>query len=363
MPTETMTENITLYYRDGSSDKVYSASIEPKGTGFVVNFAYGRRGSTMNTGTKTELPVEYAAAKKIFDKLIKEKTAKGYTPGESGTPYQQTDNADRATGIVSQLLNPIEEHEAGALINDGDWWAQEKLDGKRVLIRKVAEEIIGINRRGLVIALPEPIADLARRMGSQQWIIDGEAIGNMFFAFDLLESACVNRRELPYSKRIKILEAIVPADAMGPIRFVPLAKTKVAKAGLLGQLRGAKAEGIVFKRHDAPYTPGRPASGGAQVKMKFTAAASCLVAGTNGTKRSVKLELIDGGKRVGVGNVTIPANQKIPLAGRIVEIRYLYAFQGGSLYQPVYLGERDDIALDACTVRQLKFKAGESDDN
>ena len=60
------TERITLYYREGSSDKVYQAFIEPQGEGFVVNFAYGRRGSTMNTGTKTQTPVDYDTATKIF---------------------------------------------------------------------------------------------------------------------------------------------------------------------------------------------------------------------------------------------------------------------------------------------------------
>jgi bifunctional non-homologous end joining protein LigD len=48
------TERITLYYREGSSDKVYQVSIESQGEGFVVNFAYGRRGSTMNTRTKVD---------------------------------------------------------------------------------------------------------------------------------------------------------------------------------------------------------------------------------------------------------------------------------------------------------------------
>ena len=52
------TECITLYYREGSSDKVYQAAIEPQGEGFVVNIAYGRRGSTMSSGTKTQIPVE-----------------------------------------------------------------------------------------------------------------------------------------------------------------------------------------------------------------------------------------------------------------------------------------------------------------
>lgn len=42
------TMNITLYYREGSSDKVYRAAIEPKGEGYVVNFAYGRRSSQIS---------------------------------------------------------------------------------------------------------------------------------------------------------------------------------------------------------------------------------------------------------------------------------------------------------------------------
>lgn len=54
--------SIALEYREGSSDKVYRACIEQSGGGFVVNFAYGRRGATLNTGTKTQSPVKYAEA-------------------------------------------------------------------------------------------------------------------------------------------------------------------------------------------------------------------------------------------------------------------------------------------------------------
>jgi bifunctional non-homologous end joining protein LigD len=104
-------ECITLYYREGSSDKVYHAVIEPQGEGFVVNIAYGRRGSTMNTGTKTQAPVDYDTAKSIYDKLVREKMAKGYTEGPDGTPYQNTPKEDRVTGLLPQLLNPIDEQE------------------------------------------------------------------------------------------------------------------------------------------------------------------------------------------------------------------------------------------------------------
>ena len=84
-------ERVSLYYREGSSDKVYRAAIEPAGNQFVVNFAYGRRGSTLTTGTKTTLPVDYEAAQKIYTKLVGEKKAKGYTEGENGTPYQHAE--------------------------------------------------------------------------------------------------------------------------------------------------------------------------------------------------------------------------------------------------------------------------------
>ena len=36
--------SITLYFNDGRSDKTYQARIDPSGTGFAVNFAFGRRG-------------------------------------------------------------------------------------------------------------------------------------------------------------------------------------------------------------------------------------------------------------------------------------------------------------------------------
>src|SRR5664279_3361291 len=135
------TERITLYYREGSSDKVYQAAIETQGEGFVVSFAYGRRGSTMNTGTKTVAPVDYDSAKRTYDKLVGEKKAKGYTEGPDGTPYQHTDKEDRVTGFLPQLLNPIDEKEAERLLTDPAWAMQEKFDGRRVLVRKAGVDI------------------------------------------------------------------------------------------------------------------------------------------------------------------------------------------------------------------------------
>jgi len=68
----------SLYYAEGSSDKEYHAEIIEVAGGNVVNFRYGRRGSSLTVGTKTSAPVDFAQTKKIFDKLVEEKTTKGY---------------------------------------------------------------------------------------------------------------------------------------------------------------------------------------------------------------------------------------------------------------------------------------------
>ena len=49
-------QSVSLYYREGSSDKEYHVRLEAKENGYVVNTAFGRRGSTLSTGTKTNTP-------------------------------------------------------------------------------------------------------------------------------------------------------------------------------------------------------------------------------------------------------------------------------------------------------------------
>jgi bifunctional non-homologous end joining protein LigD len=355
------TDKTTLYYREGSSDKIYQAAIEAAGNGFLVTFAYGRRGSTLQTGTKTAKPVEYAAAKKIYDKLVFEKTAKGYSPGEEGTPYQHTDKEQRATGVLPQLLNPIDESEVEKYLADDRWWMQEKFDGRRILIRKDGNTVTAINRTGLTVGLPQTIADTVLRVDSKSCLLDGEAVGEAYYAFDLLERNGLDLRKSPYDVRHPDL-----IDVLDPVESVYLRPAMTAigensKRSMYDRARVEKREGVVFKDRSAPYTHGRPASGGSQLKVKFYATASCIVAAVNQGKRSVKLDLVSDQARVSVGSVTVPANQKIPAAGDIVEVRYLYAYEGGSLYQPTLLGVRDDVAAEGCVMRQLKFKSGEQE--
>ncbi len=355
------TESITLYYREGSSDKVYQAAIEPQGEGFVVNIAYGRRGSTMSSGTKTQIPVDYDKAKNIYDKLVREKMAKGYTEGPNGTPYQHTPKEDRVTSILPQLLNPIDEQEVKRLLKDPAWCAQEKLDGRRVLVRKYGAEIHGINRKGLLIGLPSPILVGAHKITSN-FILDGECVGDVLYAFDLLEWDGEDYRTKPYQHRFVTLSSLLNRPDITHIEFVETATAPANKERLFRHLQAEGREGVVFKRLDAPYTPGRPNSGGTQLKHKFYATCSAVVARIN-DKRSVELRLLNGKGWIPCGNVTIPPNFKVPVVGEVVECRFLYAFtESNSLYQPVYLGPRQDIEQHECVLSQLKFKGTDEDD-
>jgi len=360
--TETKPERITLYYREGSSDKVYQAAIEPEGELFVVNFAFGRRGSTLSTGTKTSSPVDYATAKRTYDKLVREKQAKGYTEGPEGTPYQHTAKEDRVTGLLPQLLNPIDETEAQALVSAPGWCMQEKFDGRRVMIRKHGAEIHGLNRKGLLIGLPETVFGCVRSIPGD-FVLDGECIGDHFCAFDLIGCMEEDLPQQPYQRRLVRLSSLLNRPGLRHIRFVETAIDPQNKQRLFDRLRHEKKEGVVFKRLDAPYTPGRPNSGGAQLKHKFYATCSAVVSKVN-DKRSVELRLMNGEGFHAVGNVTIPANQEIPQVGQVVEVRYLYAFrESNALYQPVYLGPRSDVEIHECVLSQLKYKAGEGEES
>lgn len=359
-PTPTTTQHATLHFREGTSDKIYQVDLEPAGGRFVVNFAHGRRGSTLSAGTKTNIPVDLERARVIFEKLVREKTAKGYTPGESGIPFQHTEHAGRSTGLVPMLLNPIDAGDLEPLLTSKEWCMQEKFDGRRALIQKAGNTIAGINRRGLVIGLPQRlVAEVARL--PEDTLLDGECLGDQFHAFDLLELRGRDLRAKPLVERLSSLASLIGPLRATSIHAVHTAHGEACKRQLLAELRVSLREGVVFKRLDAPHTPGRPGSGGPALKHKFTATLSAVVERLN-PRRSVALRLLGGQGWRSAGHVAIPANQPLPQPGDVVEVRYLYAFpESGVLFQPVCLGIREDITSAECLASQLKFKAPGND--
>ena len=68
-----------LQFQDAKSDKVYEVELYYiQEEEYVVNFRYGKRGSTLREGTKTVFPVTQERAEKVYVDLINSKVAKGY---------------------------------------------------------------------------------------------------------------------------------------------------------------------------------------------------------------------------------------------------------------------------------------------
>jgi len=73
-----MEKNTSLYFQEGTSDKVYHIQLKKKDSGYVVNFQYGRRKGSLKEDTKTLVPISLGAAEHVYSKLLQEKLKKGY---------------------------------------------------------------------------------------------------------------------------------------------------------------------------------------------------------------------------------------------------------------------------------------------
>jgi predicted DNA-binding WGR domain protein len=106
----------TLHYQEGSSDKIYEVDLcQVDETLYVVNFRYGRRGANLKEGTKTTQPVALAQAQRVFDKLVGEKTNKGYQDVSTAAVEEETTTGEsvnvpvvndaRKQAILNRLAN------------------------------------------------------------------------------------------------------------------------------------------------------------------------------------------------------------------------------------------------------------------
>lgn len=351
-------KSTALFYKDAKSDKEYQAHLFEENGGWRVRGLNGRRGRSLTPQDKTAQPVDYDTALKIYDKLVNEKRKKGYTPEQSGEVYRNTAAGEHFTGVVPQLLNPVsKEADIETMMRSRKWVMQEKYDGERRMIRVRDGKAAGINRTGMEVPLPVSVATAAEAAASHRYVegnllIDGEIMGSRYVAFDLLEHGkdADSVREMPYGSRYAILETV----AGDHFELAGFAMETAEKEALIARIREGNLEGAVFKAVSAHYAPGRPASGGDQVKWKLTESATLTAGKPTTGKRSVTVHAACGSP---LGKVTIPANHSVPAEGTLVEVGYLYRMPGesGALFQPVYKGERGD-KQEADTLASLKVK-------
>ena len=120
------------------------------------------------------MPVDYGTAKRTYDKLVREKMAKGYTEGPEArrisTPRRRSGLQGFCPSCSTRLTNPTLNGSSTIPVIV----PQEKYDGRRMLVRKHGAEIHGINRKGLLVGLPEPVFQAVQAIPGD-FILDGEA--------------------------------------------------------------------------------------------------------------------------------------------------------------------------------------------
>lgn len=349
-------EEKKLAFKNATSDKVYHFQLIEVEGGYKVNFQNGKRGGKLTDKTKTELPVAFDEAKGIFDQLLKSKLKDGYSDAQSnGEMFVGSIYEERFTGIIGQMLNKIINPQK--YIEDDDYFMQEKYDGERRLIRHNQEGTISINKKGMEVPTLESVVAPLLALG-KSFLVDGELIGDKYYIFDLLEFDGKSLRNESAKSRYEYLLSL------GLKNVIPTYFTKEEKQKKFDELQALKKEGVVFKRILSLYVSGRPNSGGDQLKYKFYATDTFEVVNVTTGKRSVKIvSYMEDGSKYDMGKVTIPENFDVPEIGSFIEVRYLYCFVGGKLFQTTYLGVRNDQDKSDCHMREIKFKAVTEDDD
>lgn len=259
-----------------------------------------------------------------------------------------------AFGRTPQLPAITDMEVIESLLLDDNYGIQEKADGKNSMIDVRDGTVSGGNKKGLAAAVPLAVADAAGKLGNIK--LDAENVNGTYYAFDIVELAGKDLRELGYGKRhAALVKAAANLDPKGALRVIPLVRGRAAKLAFREELRARKAEGFILKRLDAAYESGD--SHEVQFKSQFRALGTFIVGERNGLKNSVQISVrrTDGTLR-DMGNLTV---RDIPTEGSVVEVEYLYCHTGakGKLHQPVFKGIRDDAAPEDCLESKLKVKA------
>lgn len=360
-------KSISLFYNDlqtgGTSDKEYNVQVHWTGTGYQVNFQYGRRGGTLQAGSKTPTLVSKEAAEHIFDGLVAEKMKKGYQPiATKAAPIAAPIAAvgQRTPYPIEDLVEIATEHESDVFLNSLKYWLQTKNDGDFRQIQKLADgSYLGFNKLGNVVSgLPSEVVYELKKIKAKTFFLAGELVGNRFIAENQLELNGTDLSRETYAKRFETLEYLILANA----RHVTLTATWRSRSEKLEGMKALmenRCEGGVYKLITAIYRPG---AGRQHFKYKFVKTLSAVVVGL-GHKghNSATIALVEaGGKMIEVGHVSLNGKPKINV-NTVVEVDYLYGTEGRRLYQarlnpvnPI----RTDVPIKKCTIDQIIYKEG-----
>lgn len=363
---------ISLFYNQGSSNKVYNLDIRQVENSFELYAVYGRVGKPMrqnliDTFDTIEGATEEAGRRAHLKKL------KGYAEDNATQVAEVLDTGLPTTNVLPQLANTIKDQaKLRKWIQDHNFCMQTKHDGERRIAGVQDGKVVASNRRGQGVTLNTDIAEellsMWERCDKADFLVDGEDMGDRFIVFDVIQWLGEDLRDTPFKVRTSHVigslgiwneygeggeDPIVVDSPTWPEDLSDeLGKMCDESAFLLFKDANHHEEGIILRDADAVYTTGRPNSGGAIIKVKNVTTATCVAGNRNNSKRSISILIED----VLMGNVTIPPNYDIPNPGDFIEVEYLYAYPNGSLYQPVYKGVRTDKDCSD-TLDSLRYKS------
>jgi ATP-dependent DNA ligase len=207
---------------------------------------------------------------------------------------------------VSPPIEPMLAKPAGAFPTDEGWLFEPKWDGFRALIFRDGDEVLIQSRdmKPLDRYFPELAAPLRASL-PERCVLDGEVViagsdGRLdfdalllrihpaasrvrmlaaespasFVAWDVLALGDDDLRRVPQAERRIRLEAIL-AEARPPVHLTPATRDRATAIDWFERFEGAGLDGVIAKRLDAPYQPGKRA----MLKLKHQRTADCVVAG------------------------------------------------------------------------------------
>ncbi|CAN5641327.1 ATP-dependent DNA ligase [soil metagenome] len=195
---------------------------------------------------------------------------------------------------------------ASDAIPDGDGWLFEpKWDGFRAIVFRDGDEVYTQSRdlKPLDRYFPE-LAEPLRAALPDRCVLDGEVViaqdGALqfeglllrihpaasrvkmlaeqspasFIAWDLLALGDEDLRDVPQGERRACLESVL-GEAAAPVHLTPATTDRAIAAEWFDRFEGAGLDGVIAKKLDAPYQPGKRA----MLKIKHQRTADCVVAG------------------------------------------------------------------------------------
>jgi ATP-dependent DNA ligase len=256
--------------------------------------------------------------------------------------------------IQAELLTESTEAAFQRMLLDPRFGFQEKHNGHRLVICKTGGQLVHYNRIGEQSSkrLPSNLRLTLMQHPLDNFVIDTELVGEHLYIFD---SLYLGDEELVHDA-YEYREARYHAEFSGytHITPVPTARTADDKRLLWQHVLDIKGEGLCAKNMHKSYRMGRADQ---HFKLKFWKTADAIVIGPSpDSKDGIDIGMLDAkGRmhRISGCSMLVKAARKRPMAGQVIEVRFLYATKEYHIVQPTMLSLRTDKMAAECKLSQL----------